>query len=84
MTLCKDCLRDDYYGIGTGRYKKKPKDEYKKSKIRFRDYARERRTVVPFFRVHSWGQGKEKMIFRRPAYDWLETYRVEQVWTDEQ
>ena len=83
MTLCKDCLRNDYYGIGTGRYKKKPKDEYKKSKIRFRDYARERRTVVPFFRVHSWGQGKEKMTFRRPAYDWLETYKVEQVWTDE-
>ena len=82
LPYCKECLREDYFSIGRKCGVGVSKEQFKKAKNGFDKYAVERRTVVPYFASTSWHKGNKKYIFRQPAYDWMETYKVEQEWSD--
>ena len=77
-TLCKDCLRKDYFAGSS----KNSKERHEKEKKRFKEYAKERKSTVPYFASQSWRKNNKKFIFRKPAYGWVETYKVEEVWDD--
>ena len=81
MPYCKNCLRKIYFN----KYYRKivPKNQYKKQKQKFRDYAKKCRTVVPYFISKSVHNNCKTYIFRQPAYNWLETYKKEKEWSDE-
>ena len=78
---CKSCLRKIYFN----KYYRKivPKNQYKKQKQKFKDYAKKCRTVVPYFISKSVHNNCKTYIFRQPAYNWLETYKKEKEWSDE-
>ena len=75
MPYCKSCLRKNYFN----KYYRKlvPKNQYKKQKQKFRDYAKKCRTVIPYFMSKSVHNNCKTYIFRQPAYNWLETYKKE-------
>ena len=84
MPYCKNCLRKDYFNYFSRGYRKAlSEDQYKKQKQEFKEYAKECRTVVPYFKSVSMRNNCKTYIFRQPAYNWLETYKTEQEWSDE-
>lgn len=81
MPYCRECLRKNYFNKD---YRKTvSKDQYKKQKQKFREYAKKCRTVVPYFESASMRNNCKTYIFRQPAYNWLETYKKEKEWSDE-
>ena len=83
LPYCKECLRADYFSIGHVYGAGVSKEQFKKAKKGFNSYAAKCRTVVPYFMSKSVHNNCKTYIFRQPAYNWLETYKKEEEWSDE-